>query len=202
MPAQEIRVFLSTWLRSPRKVGAIWPSGPTLARAMAAQVEPGRPGMVIELGAGTGVVTRALLARGLPPSRLVVVERDPNFCRLLRAHFPGVVVVHEDARRLRHAITERGIGSVSAVVSSLPLLSLPFASQREILRATAEVLEPGRPLVQFTYGPGSPVHPTLMRRLGLNGHSVVRVWRNLPPAVVWRYTPRRASRPVVSRLAA
>jgi len=202
MSTHELRVFLATWLRSPRTVGAIWPSGEGLARAMAAQVDPSEPGLVVELGAGTGVVTRALLARGLPASRLLVVERDPAFCRLLRRHFPRVTVLEEDAGHLRRALASRPRVVVSSVVSSLPLLALPFTSQREIVRESASILVPGGRFVQFTYGPGSPVHPALVRRLGLSGRAVARVWRNLPPAAIWRYTTRRAAGAQGRRLAA
>jgi phosphatidylethanolamine/phosphatidyl-N-methylethanolamine N-methyltransferase len=202
MSAHELRVFLSTWLRSPRTVGAIWPSGPALARAMAAQVDPTRPGLVIELGAGTGSVTRALLGRGVPASRLLLVERDPAFCRLLRRHLPGVTVIEEDAGRLRRALAARGTPRVCAVVSSLPLLALPFAAQRRIVRESARLLAPGGRFVQFTYGRGSPVHPALMRRLGLTGRSVSRVWRNLPPAVVWSYTTSQQTARHAPKLAA
>jgi phosphatidylethanolamine/phosphatidyl-N-methylethanolamine N-methyltransferase len=169
---------------------------------MAAQIELDRPGVVIELGAGTGVVTRALLARGLPASRLVVVERDPGFCRLLHLHVPGVLVLQEDARRLRAALAARGIDRVAAVVSSLPLLALSLSTQRSVLRQSTGLLEPGGQFVQFTYGAGSPVHPALVRRLGLDGHPVARVWRNLPPAVVWSYIANGSGKPTARRLAA
>jgi phosphatidylethanolamine/phosphatidyl-N-methylethanolamine N-methyltransferase len=202
MPARDLQVFLGRWLRAPARVGAILPSGPALARAMAAPVDLSRPGLVVELGAGTGVVTRALLAHGVAPHRLVVVERDGAFCRLLTARFPGVKVLHDDARHLRHTLAENGVDQVSAIVSSLPLLSLSFASQRAILRQSATLLADGGPFVQFTYAPVSPVHPVLQRRLGLRGRTVARVWRNLPPAVVWCYRPARGRRPAYRPLAA
>lgn len=202
MASRDIRVFIARMLRSPRDVGALVPSGPALARAMASQVQTGRAGVVVELGAGTGAVTRALLAQGLPPGRLVVIEREAAFCRLLRARFPGLTVLHDDARRLQHALADYGLEQINSVVSSLPFLSLPFTTQREILRQSVQMLAPGGAFIQFTYGPASPVHPVLQRRLGLSGRPVARVWRNLPPALVWRYTAMRVALRPDSRLAA
>jgi phosphatidylethanolamine/phosphatidyl-N-methylethanolamine N-methyltransferase len=192
MAAADIRLFLAGWLRSPLQVGALVPSSDALARCMAAQVDPSQPGLVVELGPGTGTVTRALLARGLPPEALVIVERDANFCHLLRNRFPGVRVLHADAKSLSLILDKEGLPPPRAVISSLPLLSLDFASQRKILRQSIEVLAAKGSFVQFTYGFRSPVHPVLQRRLRLQGEPVARILRNLPPAMIWRYTQARA----------
>jgi phosphatidylethanolamine/phosphatidyl-N-methylethanolamine N-methyltransferase len=170
------------------QVGALVPSSDALARCMAAQVDLSKPGLVVELGPGTGTVTRALLARGLPSNGLVIVERDANFCHLLRNRFPGVQVLHADAKSLGEILDKEGLPPPRAVISSLPLLSLDFASQRQILRQSIEVLDSNGSFVQFTYGFRSPVHPVLQRRLRLHAEPVARILRNLPPAMIWRYT--------------
>ena len=190
MLATDIRLFMASWLRSPLQIGALVPSSTVLANCMAAQLDPGTQGTVVELGPGTGTVTRALLARGLEPAQLVIVERDADFCHLLRNRFPGVQVLHADARTLQKTLNHRSIAQPTTVVSSLPLLSLDFQAQREILRQCIEVLAPGGSLVQFTYGFRSPIHPVLQRRLRLHGAPVARIMRNLPPAVIWRYQRR------------
>ena len=187
MATADIRLFLASWLRAPMQVGALMPSSAALARCMAAQIHPREPGTVIELGPGTGTVTRALLAQGLSPENLVIVERDANFCHLLRNRFPGVRILHADAKTLRGILASEGIEQPRAVVSSLPLLSLDFSTQREILSQSIEALHPKGSFVQFTYGLRSPVHPVLQRRLRLHGRPVARILRNLPPAVIWRY---------------
>ncbi len=202
MLTADLRVFLYNWLRAPLQTGAFMPSSGPLVRTMAAQLDPGHDGFVVELGAGTGVVTRALLERGVHAERLVVIERSPEFCRLVGRKFPEIAVVRGDAQHLRHLLHHRGVGQVSAVVSSLPLLSLPFSTQRDILRESVQVLEPGGVFVQFTYGTGSPVQPGLVRRLGLDGRPVARVWRNLPPAVVWCYRTGASSRGTSGKMAA
>jgi predicted O-methyltransferase YrrM len=75
----EVR-FIRTWIEKPLTTGAVAPSSRALARTMAAYVDPARPGPVIELGPGTGPVTEALVAQGVDPSRLVLIEFDPTFC--------------------------------------------------------------------------------------------------------------------------
>lgn len=202
MAAADIRLFLSSWLRAPLQIGALLPSSKRLARAMAAQVDPRHDGVVVELGPGTGAVTQALLSRGVHASRLVLIERDPNFCHLLRNRFPGVKVLQGDAILLQQMLESEDIARVNTVVSSLPLLSLPFTTQRQILRESFGVMAEDGIFVQFTYGFRSPVHPVLQRRLALVGHPVARVFRNLPPAVAWQYTQRRKSGTAYPRLAA
>ena len=110
----EVR-FIRSWIEKPLAIGAVTPSGRALARTMAGYVDPRRPGPVIELGPGTGPVTEALLAQGIDQSRLVLVEFDPTFCRLLRKRYPAATVVQGDA--LDHE--PRGDGPLY-VIGNLP----------------------------------------------------------------------------------
>ena len=100
MSANDLRLFLTYWVRAPLRTGAVLPSGTGLARTMAAQVNVTQEETVVELGAGTGAVTRALLERGIPAERLLVVERNPAFYHRLRAKFPELRVLQGDARNL------------------------------------------------------------------------------------------------------
>ena len=183
-------LFLKRWLRRPFAVGAVVPSGRLLAEAMArttfAEMK-GREGHVIELGAGTGEVTKALVAAGIPADRLALVERDPELASFLRRHFAGPRIVEGDAARLPKILAEQGIDSVSAVVSSLPLLSLPADVVRGIVEGVFDALPRGGALVQFTYGPAQPVPRSLSQALRLVGTRGPRIWRNMPPAVVWTF---------------
>jgi phosphatidylethanolamine/phosphatidyl-N-methylethanolamine N-methyltransferase len=183
-------LFLRRWLRNPLSMGAVVPSGRLLAEAMAratlAEVA-GRDGHVIELGAGTGEVTKALLAAGIPAERLALVEREPELAVFLRRHFPGPRIVEGDAARLPRLLEQQGIGPAAAVVSSLPLLSLPAAIVTGIVHSVFEVLPRGAALVQFTYGPSPPVPKALREGLHLVGAHGRRIWRNVPPAVVWTF---------------
>lgn len=183
-------LFLKRWLRNPFSMGAVVPSGRLLAEAMAratlAEMR-GRDGHVIELGAGTGEVTKALLAAGIPADRLALVEREPELASFLRRHFAGPRIVEGDAARLPAILADQGIGTVSAVVSSLPLLSLPAEVVRGIVLGVFEALPRGGALVQFTYGPAQPVPRALSQELRLVGTRGPRIWFNVPPAVVWTF---------------
>jgi len=184
-------LFLKRWLRRPFAMGAVVPSGRLLAEAMAETTKAalaGRPGHVVELGAGTGEVTKALLAAGLAPERLALVERDPELARFLRRHFPGPRIIEGDAARLPRLLAEHEVAPVAAVVSSLPLLSLPAGIVQSIVGGVFEALPRGAALVQFTYGPTPPVPRAVRERLHLDGAHGKRIWRNVPPAVVWTFT--------------
>ena len=189
-------LFLKRWLRRPLAMGAVVPSGRLLAAAMAratlAAME-GRPGHVVELGAGTGEVTKALLAAGIPPERLTLVERDPELAAFLRRRFAGSQIIEGDAARLAALLSGRDIEQVAAVVSSLPLLSLPAEIVNGIVRGVFEALPRGAGLVQFTYGLTPPVPRGLRDDLSLVATSGRRIWLNVPPAVVWTFKRSPAS---------
>ena len=185
-----VRFFLR-WLRRPARLGAVVPSGQALAAAVAGQIDAAAPGTVIELGAGTGRVTRALLEAGVAPEALVAIEREASFCALLAARFPGVRVVRGDARALEPLLAQAGVGQAKAVVSSLPLLNISSADRRRVLTQAVAALGSDGVLVQYTYGPGAPVPSELRAQVGLEGERAGWVFANLPPAAVWRY--RRAA---------
>jgi phosphatidylethanolamine/phosphatidyl-N-methylethanolamine N-methyltransferase len=193
MPSAEpagTALFLKRWLRRPLSMGAVVPSGRLLAQAMArtalAEMK-GRDGHVIELGAGTGEVTKALLAAGIPAERLALIERDPELAVFLRRHFQGPRIIEGDAARLSRLLQAHDVQRVAAVVSGLPLLSLPAEVVNGIVHGVFEALPRGAALVQFTYGPAPPVPKSLRENLSLVGTRGRRIWRNVPPAVVWTF---------------
>lgn len=180
----------AAWLRAPRHVGAVAPSGERLAFAMAREVPEG-PGLVVELGGGTGSITAGLLSSGIAPAQLVVVERDAALARRLRKRFPGCAVLCGDACRLPELLAVHGIhGPVKAVVSSLPLLAMEPAMRARLMRGVRRVLAGGGPMVQYTYGPGCPVPTRTVRSSRLLARRTALIWRNFPPASVWRFDPR------------
>lgn len=179
-------VLLRSLLHNPRDVGAIFPSSPVLCDLMAAQVDP-RSTAVLEIGAGTGPVTKALLQRGVSPDRLLVVERDPALADYLRQQFPAVRVRCADALYAAQILSEESVDKVKTVISSLPLRNFSPAGRIEIVRAMMGALAPGGQLIQFTYALGCPV-PS--EPLGLSAECLGRVWMNLPPAAVWRFTAK------------
>ena len=179
----EVR-FIRSWLERPLSTGAVTPSGKLLARAMARYVDPQSSGPVVELGPGTGPVTEALVEAGVDPSRLVLVEFNPAFCRILRARYPEATLVHGDAYSMRRLLEALLLQPAAAVVSGLPLITKPITMRLRLIRDAFDLMLPGAPFVQFTYSVAAP----LPKRLG--GFSVEaseRIWINIPPARVWIY---------------
>lgn len=179
--------FIAAWLRSPLKIGAALPSSRGLARAMAAQVDLTREGAVVELGAGTGVVTQALIEAGTPHDKLLVIERDKKLHSLLHAIFHDLKVLCADAMELEEVLKNSGMNKVNAVVSSLPFITMPVAIRHGIQEQMAKVIGDSGIIIQFTYGPKSPINRSEMKRYGLVGQRVKLVLVNVPPAHVWVY---------------
>lgn len=182
-------LFLSSFAAAPLKVGSITPSGRALGRVMAAAL-PQEYSVCVELGGGTGSLTSALLAAGVPSQRLIVIERDHKLVTHLRKRFPKVQVVEGDAQHLRQILAEAGVDHVDAVISGLPLRSLPGSVTRNIMNEVFSALGDNGVLVQFTYWGEPPVPDDVSCRHGVVGEMIKRVWRNMPPANVWRYKRR------------
>lgn len=181
--------FIGEWLKHPRRTASIAPSGPELAAAMLAELPPGTR-RVIELGGGTGAITRALRGHGLGGGGLLVLELNEDLHAHLRAEFPDLVVVQGDAAELPRLAGEAGFlaaGPVDAIVSSLGLLAMERDLVLRILRAAFACLRPGGRFIQFTYGPNSPVHDAVLDALGLRMRRAAFVLRNVPPATVYVY---------------
>ena len=134
--------FIRSWIDKPIRTGAVMPSSKALARAMARAVDPQAPGPVIELGPGTGPVTAALVERGVDPSRLVLVEFNPDFCRLLRTRYPTATVIQGDAYRLRRLVETTLKEPAAAIVSGLPLLTKPLRTRLRLLAAAPDQAAP------------------------------------------------------------
>lgn len=176
--------FIRSWMEKPLRTGAVMPSGKALARVMARYVDPQSTGPVIELGPGTGPVTEALVQRGIDPSRLVLVEFNPDFCRLLRTRYPAATVVQGDAYRLRRLLESIVREPAAAIVSGLPLVTKPPRTRLRLISDAMGLLDTNAPFIQFTYAMGPPIPKDLA---AIKGEPSELIWRNLPPARVWVY---------------
>ena len=134
--------FFKGWIRNPLAMGAFAPSGKSLAKLMAKDV--GVSSRVVELGAGTGTVTAALLASGVAPGNLYLVERDPQFVKILERRFPRCHVVAADALELDEQFGANA--GFDFVISGLPLLC--FSPEKRYRRLTAGIapIEAARPV--------------------------------------------------------
>jgi phosphatidylethanolamine/phosphatidyl-N-methylethanolamine N-methyltransferase len=179
--------FIRSWIEKPLSTGAVMPSSRALARAMARYVDPQAEGPVIELGPGTGPVTEALVNQGIDPARLILVEFNPDFCRLLRSRYPQATVVQGDAYRLRRLLEAYVDEPAAAIVSGLPLVTKPLRTRLRLISDAVTLLATGAPFVQFTYAMLPPIPKGLS---GVRAEASELIWMNLPPARVWVYRGR------------
>lgn len=178
----DISLFIGQLLRKPHQVVALAPSSRALAMQMAATLDPDG-GPVIELGAGTGRITQAIIDRGIPASNIHAIEMNPVFCKNLAQEFPGLNIYQRSAAE----VGDLPIDGVQAVVSGLPLLSMSHGLQHAILTGAFACLSRNGSYIQFTYGPKPPIHAALRDRLGLTWSTSRKIWGNLPPARVYRF---------------
>ncbi len=178
-------LFLRRWLANPLQMGSVVPSSDALCRRIVAQIRRAPGEAVLELGAGTGVVSRALLAGGVPAECLLVNEIVPELAGHLRAALRGVSVIEGDARALPRLVPQRWHGRIGTVICGIPLVLLPTQEQRRFIDAMAAVA-PGRGFLHFSYCATSPLP---QRRHGLVARREAWTPLNFPPASVWRYEP-------------
>lgn len=180
-------LFFKRWLANPLQMGSIIPSSPSLCGKIAALVRRAEDEVVVELGAGTGVISRALLAAGVPAEKLVVVEIVPDMAHHLRRVLPGVTVIQGDAFELADALPARLHGKVGTAICGIPLVLLPIEQQRRFV-AAVEAVAPGKGFLLYTYCITSPLP---WRDLGLDAKRKAWTHLNFPPASVWHYQPAR-----------
>jgi phospholipid N-methyltransferase len=176
--------FFKGWIRNPLALGAVAPSGKSLAKLMAKDV--GAASRVIELGAGTGTVTEALLAKGVAPQNLYLVERERQFVKILERRFPRCHVIAADVLDLPFDATT----GFDFVISGLPLLCFSPDKRYRALRRALQLLKPQGHVHQFTYAGRCPVDKELRALLRVDSALLGIAALNLPPAFVYRLTPR------------
>lgn len=179
--------FLKQYLRKPFGIGAVAPSSHKLARLMVENIDLQPSDVVVELGPGTGVFTRELIAQGVAPANLILVETNLQFVMFLKKEFPGVRVVAGDARELPRILKSLGLGHVEKIVSGIPMRTIKPVDRKLIAKAIAASLKSGGVLVQFSYFTAPPFPKSVVAEAGLVGHRVGVAMGNMPPAFVWRY---------------
>ena len=173
--------FFRSWIRNPLATGAFAPSGRSLSRLMATGLAAGA--RVLELGAGTGTVTEAILANGVRAKDLYLVERNPQFVRILERRFPHCQVLPADALALQPQLQA---GSFDFVVSGLPLVLFSPEKRLCLLRQAFALLGPQGLMHQFTYAGRCPIDRDVRRVLQIDSVLLGIAALNLPPAFVYR----------------
>jgi phospholipid N-methyltransferase len=172
--------FLKALAHNPRETGAIFPSSPFLAKEMVSHIVQGRNGIVVELGAGTGAVTKALLQSGVDPHSIVAIESSSDLVKKLHHRFPQVQIIEGNAADLALLLaTEKR--EIHTIISSLPLRSLPKSITQTILNQIDSMLSKQGRYIQFTY---SFTQDPSFALANFKHILSKRIWLNLPPARV------------------
>jgi phosphatidylethanolamine/phosphatidyl-N-methylethanolamine N-methyltransferase len=149
----DFSLFLGKFLKHGTAIASLAPSSPWLSRATVQNIDWDRARVILELGAGTGPITRVLARMVRPDCRVLVLERDPDFGRLLRDRFAGrsnFEVIEGDVRDLSLILADRGVARVDYIVSGLPVPSFPEGLQRDLFRSVKAILDPGGTFNQIT----------------------------------------------------
>jgi len=181
--------FFRGWIDKPKAVGSIVPTSSVTARKMASVIDTASGLPVLEVGPGTGVSTQAILAHGVTPESLYTIAYSSDFVRHLRKLYPSVNVIEGDAFDLDATLGDKSGMVFDSIISGVPLLNFPVARRVAYLETLLDHLPPGRPVVQLTYGPLSPIPP------GKGDYTVEHfdfILRNIPPTQLWIY--RRGTR--------
>jgi phospholipid N-methyltransferase len=183
--------FLKEFAKHPTKVGAIAPSSPGLVAAMVDWFDWESIRTVVEFGPGTGVFTEAIVQRLHGDAKFFAIERSPEMAEIARARCPSATIFEDSATNLDALCQRQGIDTIDAVICGLPWASFPESLQAEIMDTMIARMSPGGRFATFAYWQGVvlPAGRRFSRRLRSSFREVGRshtVWRNLPPAFVYR----------------
>jgi phosphatidylethanolamine/phosphatidyl-N-methylethanolamine N-methyltransferase len=173
-------------LKHPLQLGALFPSGSFLSRLMVKHIDPNTSGYVLELGPGTGSFTKALIQRGLPEEKLILIEQSPAFIALLRAKFPKSTVVLGNATQSGEILNSLGITQCDEIVSGVPLNAMDIEVRKSICTEGFKILKPGGSFVQVSYLPRCSIPSDTIMSSNAKKLFCGAVLPNLPPAFVWR----------------
>ncbi len=141
-------------------------------------------GDILELGPGTGAITQFIVEQ--TDRHVIALEKDQKMAAKLKQLWPQVEVLQGDAQRIPELLSHKD-NKLAAVVSGLPLLNMPHEVRKNIIAGAFEMMQPDGAMVQFTYGPHQPIPIELTDSLNIKGVRGEKVWKNAPPATVWRF---------------
>ncbi|MBX9977923.1 MAG: methyltransferase domain-containing protein [Alphaproteobacteria bacterium] len=178
----ESALFFKRWLKNPGRLGTLAPISYRLADLAASCIQHPKTIKMVEIGAGPGRLTRALIKAGVKPESLKAVELDSDLCDFGKKAVPGVDFIQGDAQYLKELLPQEWIGHVDVIFSTIPFMCLPEDVRRNITEAAFSVLKPGGDFLHLTYNYWSPLDgmPYDQRKLA-------SLWLNMPPAFIWRY---------------
>jgi len=182
---------LGQFLCKPRITGAICPSSSGLGKMLCDEIELEKAKVVVELGPGTGAITKFIVERIAPDARFFSVELNKNVVSTFRKNFPKLKIYNDSASNLPNILKSEGIANADVIISGLPWAAFPDDLQEELLSAICEALPPNGMFTTFAYLQGRflPAGCKFNKRLKQYFTTVKCsniVWMNLPPAFVYR----------------
>jgi phospholipid N-methyltransferase len=121
------KVFLKTFLKKRSQVSSFHPSSPQLSKETCRYIDPKKPQVIVELGAGTGPITKIALEKMHPQSKLIAFELEAAFLPHLRESCPNAIIVQGDVGKLGEELDKLGVDKIDVVLSGLPTPQLPKA---------------------------------------------------------------------------
>ncbi len=179
------KLFLLRALKNPRQLGAVAPSSRHLGALLAKHAKGNDESPIVELGGGSGSLTRAMIKEGIDPRRIYVIEIEASLAEYLKTSLPQVNVIHGNAAELHKILPPEIIGQVKRIVSGLPMINIPEPVRKMILESCFEIMTPGGAYLQYTYSPRSSINAKAFQ---LKKKRLGTIFLNIPPATVWQYT--------------
>lgn len=179
---QESALFFRRWVKSPTQLGTLAPISLSLARRSAALMDNPEEKVVVEIGAGTGRLSRQILKAGVQPQNFYAVELDSELCQFLTRTLPDSHCIHGDAAKLPELLPHL-VGKVDVLYSVIPLMYLPQETRDAIYYAARSMLKPDGDFFHVCYSPISPFknHPHILSK------KIFSKWVNLPSGFVWKF---------------
>jgi phosphatidylethanolamine/phosphatidyl-N-methylethanolamine N-methyltransferase len=183
-------VLIKHFLKNPATTGTVWPSSTALCRELVNGINIEQAKTVVELGPGTGVVTRQIIKHMHNNAHFFTIELNESICKSFSKKLPDVKIYNDSAANLKQLLEHEGLQQADCVISGLPWASLPLQVQNEILDAIVECLPQGGYFTTFAYLQGTllPVARKFKKQLDNHFSEVKKsrvIWKNMPPAFVY-----------------
>ncbi len=184
-------VLIRHFLKNPTTVGTVWPSSTALCRELVNGINIDKAQSVVELGPGTGVVTKQIIANMHDNAHFFAIELNEAICKSFSKKLPDIKIYNDSAANLKQLLEDEKLTEADCVISGLPWASLPMQVQNEILDAIIECLPKGGYFTTFAYLQGTLLPAARKFKKQLDNHfSEVEksriIWHNMPPAFVYR----------------
>lgn len=176
--------FIKSWLRDPKAIGSIKPTSKAAARLMVSTIPKDSTLPILELGAGTGIITSTMIEMGIDPKRIISIEYDQKLYDHLVKTMPDVNFIKGDAFNLQTTLSEYSGQKFAAILSGIPLLNFKKDERVHLLNGALDWLEDEAPFVQLCYGPKPPIQ---ISDNNIKVEPTKWILANIPPARFWIY---------------